>query len=380
MADMFISDMPQRFDDRLVPEYAIIVPCYNERGNVSMMVSRLAQALIGLAWEVIFVDDDSPDGTADEARRLGLSDPRVRCIRRVGRRGLSSAVVEGVLSTNAAFIAVLDGDLQHDEACLPRMFTILRDGVGDLVVGSRHVAGGDASGLSSSWRHRLSLEGTRMAKALLPVPLSDPMSGFFATTRKAFEATAPKLNANGFKILLDLVLTSSPPPRLVEVPFRFRKRETGESKMDALVLVQFIGMLLDRALKGIIPLQFISFMLIGGLGVLVNILVVLTVFRATHHFGVAQVVGTLAAMIVNFQLNNALTYRNVRLRGARYVRGLILFLVVCGLGAIANVGIARALFVGATGTMLSSTAGAIVGVVWNYAVSSTLIWQRRVPR
>ena len=366
-----------RLSGQLVPELAVVVPCYNERSNVAPLVTKLADALDGIVWEVVFVDDNSPDGTADEVRHLAAHDRRIRCLRRIGRRGLSSAVIEGALATSARYVAVMDGDLQHDETKLPRMLDILRRNEADLVVGSRHVEGGDASGLASRWRHQLSGAGTRLAQAMLPVALSDPMSGFFALPRPVFEGLAPRLNGQGFKILLDLVLASPTPLRVREVAFQFRERLAGESKMDPLVLAQFAGLLLDKALRGAVPMRFIAFALVGLVGVLVNLAVVVAARRAGLVFGEAQILGTLVAMATNFWLNNTLTYRNERLRGARLWRGLALFMVVCGLGAVANVGIAQSLYNEESGLVLSSAAGAVVGVVWNYAVSATLVWSAR---
>ncbi len=363
-----------------VPELTIVVPCYNERPNVAPMAVRLDAALAGIRWEVVFVDDDSPDGTAEAARALARVDPRVRCIRRVGRRGLSSAVIEGALSSSADFVACIDGDLQHDETRIPEMLRILRGGDCDLVVGSRHVAGGDAAGLSSAWRHRLSNAGIRLAQAMLPARLSDPMSGFFALPRPLFESLAPRLTGQGFKILLDLVLASPTPLRVREVAFVFRDRVAGASKLDALVLTQFAGLLIDKSLGGRVPPRFISFACVGLFGVLVDLAVLAAAHRLGIAFTPAQALATLVAMVANFQLNNSITYRDHRLRGARLWWGLLLFMLVCGLGAAANLGIAAALYRQRyVGGLLAGTAGAVVSGVWNYAVSATLVWQHR-PR
>jgi dolichol-phosphate mannosyltransferase len=361
-----------------IADLTIVVPCYNERPNVAPLVAALGAALTGIAWEVVFVDDDSPDGTAAEARRLGRLDGRVRCIRRVGRRGLSSAVVEGALASSALFVAVIDGDLQHDETRLPVMLEALRGGQYDLAVASRHVAGGDAAGLASRWRHLLSDAGTTLAHRFLPVKLSDPMSGFFMLPRALFEQLAPALTAQGFKILLDLVLSAEAPLRVIEVPAEFRKRLAGESKLDVLVLTQFAGLLVDKALGGLLPLRFVSFAAVGLLGVVVNLLVLIAGRDELGlSFGMAQLAGTLVAMVFNFQLNNQITYRDQRLRGPRLWRGLLLFLVVCGIGAAANVGIARVLYQAHTYWTLAGGIGAVIGVVWNYAVSATLVWRAR---
>ncbi|HEY5300663.1 MAG TPA: glycosyltransferase family 2 protein [Acetobacteraceae bacterium] len=360
------------------PELTVVVPCYNERPNVAPLVDALDAALTGIAWEVLFVDDDSPDGTTEEARRLASLDPRVRCIRRIGRRGLASAVMEGALASSAPFIAVMDGDLQHDETRLPAMLAVLRDGACDLVVASRHVEGGDNAGLSSRFRRRLSDAGIGLAQRVLPVRLSDPMSGFFMLPRPWFEAVAPRLTGRGFKILLDLVLSAPTPPRVVEVPARFRARVAGESKLDVLVLAQFASLLLDKLLGGWVPLRFVAFAAVGALGLCVHLSVLfLSSGLGGLDFERAQVLATIVAMVFNFQLNNQITYRDQRLKGARFWRGLALFMVVCGLGAAAGVGIARALYISHSGWTVSGATGAVIALVWNYAVSATLVWRPR---
>jgi dolichol-phosphate mannosyltransferase len=363
---------------RGAPTLSVVVPCYNERLNVAPLIARLDAALYGIAWEVVYVDDNSPDGTAAEVRRIAQGDPRVRCIRRIGRRGLASAVIEGALSSSAQYVAVIDGDLQHDETKLPDMLTSLRSGRYDLAVGSRHIAGGDAAGLASRWRHLLSDGGIRLAQLFLPVRLTDPMSGFFMLPRPLFETLAGGLTGQGFKILLDLALTSPAPLRVIEIPCMFRERVAGESKLDALVLMQFAGLLLDKVFGGLLPLRFIWFALVGALGVLVHLAVLSMVLKLGGlPFEVAQAVGTVVAMVFNFQLNNDITYREQRLRGPRLWRGLLLFIVVCSVGAVANIGIAQTLYETHTNWSIAGAVGAVIGVVWNYAVSATLVWRAR---
>jgi len=360
------------------PTLSVIIPCYNERPNVAPMIARLDTALAGIGWEAIYVDDDSPDGTAAEVRRIAQTDPRVRCIRRIGRRGLASAVIEGALSSSAAYVAVIDGDLQHDETRLPVMLRALRGGTYDIAVASRHVEGGDSTGLANRWRHALSDGGSTLARMFLPTPLSDPMSGFFMLPRPLFEELARHLTGQGFKILLDLVLSAPAPLRVVEVPAQFRARVEGKSKLDILVLTQFAGLLIDKVVGGLVPLRFISFALVGALGVLVN-LVVLAVLRQVTGlaFEVEVAVATVVAMVFNFELNNAVTYRDQRLRGPRLWRGLLLFMLVCGVGAVANIGIAQTLFAQHMRWTIAGGIGAVIGVVWNYAVSATLVWRTR---
>lgn len=354
----------------------VVVPCYKERDNVAPMVAALDKALTGLAWEVVFVDDDSPDGTAAAARALARTDTRVRCIKRVGRRGLSSAVIEGALSSSATYVAVIDGDLQHDETRLPLMLDAVKSGA-DMAVGSRHVEGGDSAGLSSPLRVGLSESGIKLAQMLTRSSVSDPMSGFFLLRQDLFEQLAGRLTGQGFKILLDLILAAPNRLNIAEIPYKFRPRQAGESKLDVLVLAQFAGLLIDKLLGGTVPLRFLSFALVGGFGVLINLLVLQLARAAGLDFTSAQTLGTIVAMIANFQLNNQLTYRAQRLKGAKMWRGLVLFLLVCSLGAYANIGIARALYAENGHSLLAGAAGAAIGVVWNYAVSATLVWRLR---
>jgi len=369
--------------DQVVPaivqaaELTVVVPCYNERANVAVLVERLRAALAEIAWEAVFVDDNSPDGTADAVHAIAAIDAKVRCIRRVGRRGLASAVTEGALSSSARFIAVIDGDLQHDETRLPVMLELLRRGDVDLVVASRYVAGGDSAGLANSYRQGLSSLGTRFAQAVLPVPVSDPMSGFFMLRREIYDLAAPHLANQGFKILVDLILSAPRGLRVADVPAKFGARVAGESKLDGMVLVEFLGLLAQKLTGGLIPLHFIGFCLVGAFGVLVQVVVSLIGRRAGLDFSQAQSVGTLVAMITNFELNNSLTYRYRRLRGVKLLRGLLLFMLVCGLGAVANIGIARALYAQNSGWSAAGIVGAAVGAVWNYAVSATLVWRSR---
>jgi dolichol-phosphate mannosyltransferase len=282
------------------------------------------------------------------------------------------------MSSSAAYIAVIDGDLQHDETRLPAMLEALRSGQYDLVIASRHVEGGSNAGLAGRWRHALSNAGIWFAQRILPVRLTDPMSGFFMVPRPLFEAAVSRLTGQGFKILLDLALSAPGPLRVRELPAVFHERVAGESKLNPQVMLQFIGLLLDKTFGGYLPLRFLSFALVGALGVLIH-LAVLGLLRDTVAlgFGKEQAIATFVAMVSNFQFNNAITYRDQRLRGPRLWRGLLLFILVCSLGAAANIGIARALYQTQTDWSLAGAMGAVIGVVWNYAVSATLVWRAR---
>ena len=360
-------------------ELSIIVPTFNEVDNVSELVSRLDACLEHISWEVIFVDDDSSDGTANLLRQLGASDRRVRCLRRIGRRGLSSACIEGLLSSSAPYLAVIDGDLQHDETLLPQMFQILGNGGADIVVGSRYITGGETGDWCAK-RVAMSQFATLLSRQLLRAELTDPMSGFFMTRREAFDDAARNLSGVGFKILLDLFASSPRPLRFKELPYRFQLRRAGESKLDSHVAWDFLMLLLDKLMGHIVPVRFAAFVLVGGLGIGIHLLVFFLLFRwVTDNFALSQTVAALVAMTSNFVLNNFLTYRDMRLRGWPLLRGWASFTLVCSLGLLANVGIASYLFRTKTFWLLSAFAGMLVGAVWNYAVTAVFTWDARRP-
>ena len=209
------------------PELALILPTFNEAANLPELIARHERALDGVDWEILVVDDNSPDGTGALARRLGEHDRRIRCIRRVGRRGLAGACIEGMLATQAACVAVMDADLQHDETLLMAMLKKLREGATDLVVASRYVGDGAAQAGFSANRARASQWSTALARRLLKVDLTDPMSGFFMIRRELVDAMAPRLSTQGFKILLDIAATGRGKLRIAELPFTFGARLHG---------------------------------------------------------------------------------------------------------------------------------------------------------
>jgi dolichol-phosphate mannosyltransferase len=359
------------------PELAIIVPTLNEGDNLEELLQRLDVTLEGLCWEVIFVDDDSRDGSLEVLQGLMRSRPNVRALRRIGRRGLASACIEGMLATSAPFLAVMDADLQHDEAILPVMLKAVQEGDVDIVVGTRFAPGGSVGDLSQM-RLRISRLGRRLSRAISRADLSDPMSGFFVLRRTFFEDTVRQLSGHGFKILLDLFASAPRPVRFVEVPYRFRSRRHGQSKLDTLVTLEFMMLLGDKLLGRYIPVRFIMFVLVGLLGLVVHLTTLGLCFRGIGlSFYVAQVIATLVAMTCNFNLNNLLTYRDRRLRGRGLVYGHLSFYLVCSIGAIANFQIAEKLYELRAPWALAGILGAVVGAVWNYGVSSTFTWRRR---
>ena len=368
-----------RFEPPATLELAIVIPTFNEAGNVAELVRRLDGALKGRNWEAIFVDDESPDGTARALRDIARRDRRIRVIERIGRRGLSSACIEGMMATGAPLIAVMDADLQHDPQVLNTLAARLeRDPELDLVIASRFVEGGG----TGDWeRERVAKSETasRIARLVLNADLADPMSGFFMIRGERFRQLAPRLSGIGFKILLDLLTSARRPLRFAEVPLQFHRREVGESKLDHVVAMEFLIALYDRLFGRVVPTRFAMFAVIGAIGVAVHMgLLWLGYGLLALGFVAAQVMATLGAMTFNFYLNNALTYRDRRLHGARaLVRGWLSFCAVCSVGALANVGVAAFLFTERYAyATVSALAGILVAAVWNFALSSRFTWGR----
>lgn len=356
-------------------DLAVVLPTYNERDNVSEVIARLDRTLAGLNYEIIFVDDDSPDGTADVVRGYARQDCRIRLVHRVGRRGLSSACIEGILATSASYIAVMDADMQHDETIVPRMLARLREDALDVVVGTRNADGGSMGQFCWS-RVLLSRLGEKIGQRVCRCKLTDPMSGFFLVNRSFFTEVMHDLHGGGFKILVDMLATSRRPVRVCEVGYTFRNRQHGASKLDVSTAIEYLFLVLSKLTGGLIPIRFAMFSLVGALGV-GTYLAALSILLFAMHFSFipAQIIATGVAMTANFFLNNLVTYRDRSLRGMSLVSGLASFWVACSFGAWANVVFARALLLQGAPWYFAGLAGIVISSVWNYSISNLFTWQ-----
>lgn len=367
------------------PQLAVVLPTYNERTNIAGMVTRLDAALAGIAWEVIIVDDNSPDGTSDEARALSQSDPRVRVIQRIGRRGLASAAIEGMLATAAPVVAVMDADHQHDPALLPGMLEAVESGDYDVAVASRFAEGASTEAWGRPDRVKASGLANSIARKVTGVELSDPMSGYFMLRAETLRGDAHRLSGVGFKILLDIMATVDTTLRVKEFPMHFAARADGESKLDRTVVFEFLVGLYDRWLGRIIPTRFALFGTIGAVGVVVHMAVLATFLQIfggppvkgqlVTAFELGQTVAAMVAMTFNFVLNNALTYSDKRLTGfVPLLKGWCKFALTCSVGLTANVGVAAILVRFGVHEYPAAITGIIVGSVWNFALSSRFVW------
>jgi dolichol-phosphate mannosyltransferase len=361
-------------------DFAVVLPTYNERENIPLVVFRLTDALDGLAWEAIFVDDDSPDGTAEVIADHARTNGRIRLIHRVGRRGLASACIEGMMATPATFVAVMDADLQHDETALPEMLARMRRESLDVIVGTRNSDGG-SMGEFAKGRVLLSRLGQRISHAVCRCELTDPMSGFFMLRRSFLLEVVHDLQGGGFKILVDLLASARRPLRLGEVGYTFRARQHGESKLDIIVGIEYLSLILNKLSGGVLPAEFTQYLLVGGAGLVTHLALLLILMDFGHvHFVAAQLDATFLAMMENFFLNNLITFRDRRLRGTRLATGMARFGLACSFGAWANVVFARTLWQADARWFLSGMAGIVLGSVWNLSISSMFTWkmQRRV--
>lgn len=365
-------------------ELAVVLPTYNERKNLRPMVDRLDKALAGIAWEAIYVDDDSPDGTSDEARDIALTDPRIRVIHRVGRRGLASAAIEGMLSTAAPYVAVMDADHQHDPALIPGMLKAVASGNYDIAVASRFAEGASTEDWGRPDRVKASGIANAIARKVTGVTLSDPMSGYFLLRTDVLRQDVHRLSGVGFKILLDILATVDTTMRVKEFPMSFAARAEGESKLDRTVVFEFLVGLYDKWLGRIIPTRFALFGTIGAAGVVVHMAVLATflaIFGGSFKghlvsaFELGQTLAALVAMTFNFVLNNALTYADKRLRGTlALAKGWLKFGLTCSVGLLANVGVAAVLVRFGFHEYPAAITGIVIGSVWNFALSSRFVW------
>ena len=329
---------------------------------MEVLIDRLRAALDGVAWRVIVVDDDSADGTADVVKRLAAQDDRVQCLRRVGRRGLSGAVIEGILASASPFVAVIDGDLQHDETRLPLLLASLRSGA-DVAVGTRFAtADGLATGLS-----RIRLLGSRAAtwaaKRVLRAELSDPVSGFFAVRREIVDRVAPGLSQQGFKILFDIIASQPTPPRIAETPYAFAERLSGVSKLDSRVVFDYAALLLAKATRDAIPARAILFAGVATIGVAGHLAVLAGLLSVGLGFVIAQSLAAAAIAAAAFIVDAVLFGRGAAIRIGRLASGTASALV----GGLANVAVADVAFSHGARWWAAGAAGAVMGAVWTYA-------------
>lgn len=356
------------------PKLSIVVPTFNEVDNVENLVSRLIDVLRDVEWEVIFVDDNSPDGTATTVRRIGVTESRVRCVHRIGRRGLSTACIEGMLASSAPYLIVMDCDLQHDPAILYEMFRIMAADEADVVIGSRYVEGGGC-GTWSKRRYQISRAATLIGRWVLSADLKDPMSNFFGMRRDVFDEAAMGLSGLSFKILLDILMTVRRPLRLRELPFVLGERQAGSSKFEVVVAWEFMMLLADKTIGDYIPVRLLALAISGVILATSHLALFALAYSVLGmSFTGAGVLAAILSMTIIYAVSNVMTYRDRQKHGIRWFAGLVYFITVCSIGAASNVVLAGYLFAGGVEWFVAALVGVILWLAWNLTAMSSYVW------
>ena len=354
---------------------SVIVPTYNERDNVVPLVERIDSALCGYDYEIVFVDDDSGDGTAEMASSLSSRYP-VRVIVRRDERGLASAVVEGLKQVQGQMVAVIDADLQHPPEVLAEMAKALENGA-EIAVASRYVKGGSCQGWGLM-RRIISKGAVFLSHVLLPATrgVKDPMSGFFMLDRRVVEDA--DLKPTGYKILLEILMMGHF-RSVAEVPYTFKTRARGESKLNARQQIDYLKHIYSLMRRKGELLRFGKFCLVGLSGVLVNMgLLWLLTEVAGLFYLLSAAIGIETSIVSNFTLNDIFTFHDRRSSG---LKPLLRRLGKFNLVSLGGVGINLAVLWLLTEHLglhylLSNMCGIAVATLWNYSVNTMWTWKR----
>ncbi|EMJ93657.1 glycosyltransferase [Leptospira alstonii] len=377
------------------PDVSVILPTYNERENIQILVPKITKVLKAYPHEIILIDDNSPDRTWEVAENLKTVHKNLIVIRRMEARGLSSAVISGMSVAKGKVFVVMDADLQHDEKILPTLVSPILKNRSDISVGTRYINGGSVS--DWSWiRKNFSVFATRLTKLLLPIPVSDPMSGYFAISRSYFQKSADRINPRGFKILLEFLNVSEQRPKISEVAYTFQSRRFGKTKLDGSVIRNYLIALLDLRFGKKISPTFFLYSLVGSFGVLVNLSGFLiaetfrfpeisTPFRFLNPLYTSVLFGIEMSILSNFVLNNYFTFYEKRYIGIQLIRGLVLFHLVSLLGLLIQISVFQLLYhrifvyelqsSGLLIKIISDSFAILTAMITNYFLNLNVTWK-----
>lgn len=383
MANQILSDdsglLVENTEDKL--ELSVVIPTYNEIENVPILLNLLFEVLKSKSYEIIIVDDNSPDGTWQAVESISKQHPQVKLIRRLEGKGLSSAVIAGMHFSKGACIAVMDADMQHDESILPQMCDKVISERVDICVGSREAPGGGYG--DWSLKRKLVSYGARwLAHVSVGTTIKDPMSGFFALSREYFESTIEKINPAGFKILLEF-LARGDKPNAVEVGYTFRTRVHGTTKLNATVALEYLLALIDLRFGWLVPNQFVKFGLVGLTGSLVNFIGFALMKSAGFPIPISIVLGVELAIMWTYFANNKFTFTPMSFTGKQFFKGFALYQFVCLYGLIIQISVVSTLVTtfsivtsNIVGLYLVYMVGVAFAAVGNYFLHSYYTWNR----
>ena len=356
-----------------------VLPTFNESGNIISLLKQLLDLNSNYEIELIVVDDNSQDGTAELVREFSKKEKNIKLINRIDRFGLSSAIKEGCINASNEIIAIMDTDGQHKVRDVINAAEKLFFENFDVVIGSRFALGASIEGLSQE-RAKGSIIANKFARYSLSRNyrnISDLMTGCIVLKRKSCIDFLKKVDVNGFKFLYELLSISKGILKIGEIPLSFQPRKDGFSKLDIAVIWDFFVSLSHSFLKRSIPRKAISFGFVGSTGVVVQLISsysLMIIFGLTFEF--ALPIAVVLSASSNFFINNWLTFRSKRLKNKQLIFGLLKFLIVSSLPIFANVGLATSFYnYISPNTFVSQLAGIIIVFIWNYAASSKLVWE-----
>jgi len=356
------------------PLLSLVICTLDEADCIGGVLKETGEALAGVSYEIVVVDDSDDMATADVVLAYARKDARIRLIRRSGSRGLASAAIAGWEVARGDVLAIMDGDGQHDPRLVREMLVRLIAGKRDLVVASRFTEDGP-SGMVG-WRYLISRAGIAFTDLMLGVHSTDPLSGLFVMRRDWFEAARPRLSGVGFKILIDVMASGPRRPKITEVGTSLRTRLGGESKLDMRVILDLAALLLDKRTRGLIPARFSLFAAVGSTGVAVHLAALtLAMESMALPFWIAQALAIFVAMNSNFFLNNVLTFRDKRLRGLALWSGLIAFDLSCAGGALLGEAVGSLAKMTGLHWVVAGVGGAFAAALWNYVAASGAVWR-----
>ena len=355
---------------------SIIIPTFNEAESIINLLIEIESIMEeSQAFEIIVVDDNSPDNTYEIIQNYILDNNKlfISVIKRTWSKGLSSAVIEGSALAKFSYIAVMDGDGQHDPNDLKMLFREMLKSNKDIAIGSRFLNSKNSDSLSKK-RNLISIVGNSFSSLILKKKLSDPLSGFFVVKSSLLKNNSKKLYKEGFKILFDILMISKN-ASVLERQINFRERSAGTSKLNFSTVLSLIGQILENYTYRIFPSSFFVFSFIGSFGVLIHLSILYSMLAISMGYIHANFIGTIGALISNYFLNNFFTFNNLHRTSKERLKGLVRYAIVNSLSILANIGIAAQLYIQEFSILLSTAAGIFAGIILNYLLRKNLVFK-----
>lgn len=351
---------------------SIIIPTLNERNNIDENIKIFSKLLNTIKYEIIFVDDASEDATFEYCQKLGLTLPNIRSILRDDRKGLSSALVEGILSARYPIVCVVDADLQYDLRNVMDAYNLIAKEDYDIVIMSRTMLKDRSKTDLSNNRFIMTSLSSKISRLITP-GIKDPNSGFFLLKKELILNEINNLSKIGFKLLLDILITYKKKKlKIFEIETDFNERKFGESKLNLGIFIDLIEMFIDKYTNKIISGSYFLFLLCGSISFFIQTYFI--ILKNYPHFTTVNIIliSSLVAMVLNFYLNNEITFREKKLKGKHLYMGAFKFMFICLIGFFININIQKNFSFFNFYTFSIST---LIASFWNYSVSKNFVWK-----